>query len=173
MLYRFIAVVLFSMLLSGQASALQVDHYMRPALVSVIGANQRAHCELFNPAGSRYVVHLDRMWVYLSTGFTVLGKGGPMLDNATFPVSQGLAINDAPLRARSVAHARTKVTTAPAEVIQGGQWFAANGVSGLVEFSAPVILGPGTGMLVRSNRDGERLECSFLWHEVSIDAVPE
>lgn len=173
MLYRFIAVVLFSMLLSGQASALQVDHYMRPALVSVIGANQRAHCELFNPAGSRYVVHLDRMWVYLSTGFTVLGKGGPMLDNATFPVSQGLAINDAPLRARSVAHARTKVTTAPAEVIQGGQWFAANGVSGLVEFDAPVILGPGTGMLVRSNRDGERLECNFLWHEVSIDAVPE
>ena len=38
MLYRFIAAVLFSMLLSGQASALQVDHYMRPALASVIGA---------------------------------------------------------------------------------------------------------------------------------------
>lgn len=159
-------------LLCSSAQA-NIDHYMRPGLLLNVASNQRAHCELFNPTGSRRLVYLDKAWVYLSSGFTVLGKGVPMLDNATFSVSNGLAINDAPRSGWSFAHVRTKLTTAPAEVIQGGQWYVRDGVAGLVAFEAPVVLGPGTGLLIRNNKDGDRLECSFLWHEVSMDAVVE
>lgn len=147
--------------------------YARVAAVLDTGINEIAHAELYVPLESNRRARLMSMTISGSTRVSVLGRGGDILSGASFGESRGLPMRDGSAIPYSQAHARTKVTTAPAEVIQGGQWFSADGVSGLVEFSAPVILGPGTGMLVRSNRDGERLECSFLWHEVSIDAVPE
>lgn len=145
-----------------------MEYFMRPSLVLTLNSNQRAHVELFNPSGSGYYVYLDRLWVSKSSGFTILGKGGPMMDDATFPESRGLPLGDAPPRPYSSAHARMKKTTAPAEVIQGGQWFNQEGVSGLIKFEAPIFLGEGTGLMVRNNFDGEKLMVSFLWHEIAI-----
>jgi hypothetical protein len=144
-----------------------MEYFMRPAMVLNTAANQRAHCELFNPIDSSYKVIVDAIWVSKSSGFTVLGKGGPMLDNASFPISNGLPIRDGAPRQYSSAHARTKLTTSPDEVIQGGQFFCHEGTStGLIKIeNIPIILGKGNGLLVRSNTDGEKLMVSFLWHE--------
>ena len=146
------------------------EFFMRPAMCpnpgSSIAANQRAHCELFNPAASGYLVKDITVWISKSTGFCVLGKGAPMLDNASFPDSRGLTIIDGAPRQYSAAHARTKLTTAPAEVIQGGQWVTHDGVTGLIELRFPdMVIGMGTGLMIRSNKDGEPLMVSFKWRE--------
>lgn len=161
-------ILLLIALLVSSWSALADEYFARPAMVLNTAANQRAHCELFNPAGSGYRAHVDSVWISKSTGFSILGKGAPMLDNASFTESRGLPIADGAPRQYSAAHARTKLTTAPAEVIQGGQYITHEGVSGLVRFDVPVVLGEGNGLLIRNNFDGEKLMCSFLWHELPI-----
>lgn len=90
-----------------------------------------------------------------------------MLDNASFPESRGLPIQDGAPRQYSSAHVRTKITTAPEDVIQGGQYFNHEGTStGLIKLeNIPAIIGEGNGLMVRSNKDGEPLMVTFLWHE--------
>jgi hypothetical protein len=141
------------------------EYFMRPVQILTINANQRAHCQLFNPAESGYKVIVDKIWVSRSSGFTLIGHGGPMFNDATFPESRGLPIADGAPRQYSSAHARFTKTTFPAEVVQGCQYFNHENVSGLVLIEAPFVLGENNALTVRNNLDGEKLMVSFLWHE--------
>jgi hypothetical protein len=141
------------------------ENFMRTVQILTLNANQRAHCELFNPEDSGYKAIVDAIWVSRSSGFSIVGRGGPMMNDATFPESRGLPIQDGAPRQYSSCHARFQKTTFPAEVIQGGQYWNHENVSGLVKIEAPFVLGENNSLMIRNNLDGEKLMVSFLWHE--------
>jgi len=143
---------------------------MRPGFFMTVAPNQRAHVELFNPANSGYIADQIEIRVSKTTGFCVLGKGAPMLDNATFPDSRGLTVMDGAIRQHSSCHVRTKLVTLDpgVEVIQGGQYHMHEGPAPTMPIVFPGELGPGTGLMVRNNYDGQPLVVSFSWREVPV-----
>lgn len=149
------------------------EYFMRPVFVSSINPGQRAHCELWNPEGSGYRAIVDHAYISRASGVTVLRRGGPIMNNASFPESRGLPIYDNPLRPYASCHARYEVRTTTNEdgsgLIQGGQLFNHDTISGLVRLDFKnMVLGEGHSLMIRSNNDGQLLSVSFAWHEIKI-----
>ncbi len=142
-----------------------------------VGANDRAHCELYNPSDSNVIVTLLGMWVCLSTKYAICGRSGDILSGATFPESRGLPVYAFPPEVPPAhpsefyahAHARCKVTPSNA-YIEGGMilYWDSDTAADLSPMNDIVQRRPGTGLLVRNLQAGQPLSVSFLWKEGAI-----
>jgi len=124
-----------------------------------------------NPGSFGYALHFEKLWVDSPGGITILGKGGPIMNNASFPESRGLPLQDGAPRQYAAGHVRFERRDVTNEdgsgLIQGGQYFNHTYLDDFFEFSAPIIIGEGNALMVRSNEDGMEMNCSFLWKEVA------
>ena len=130
-------------------------------------AAELAHCVIRNPAGSNNLVIIEQIWVAVSTAMLVImAREGPALVVGFAPVATTFRDSRSGT-VTAIGETVATVATLSNAVGQGGNGFAVAPIpaSPGVQFDLPMVLAPGSGLIVRGATVNSTLRMTFLWRE--------
>ena len=130
-------------------------------------AAEFAHIVIRNPANSGNLVILEQVWVAVSTAMLVImAREGPALVVGFAAVATTFRDSRAGT-ATAIGETVATVSTLSNAAGQGGNGFAVVPIpaSPGVQFDLPLVLAPGSGLIIRGATANSTLRLTLLWRE--------